>query len=130
VAGRREERARERARELGCEHVAWAAIPALAYDVLVNATPVGSSAAGSDGSATLPFQAEWLRPGTLVLDAVYRPIRTALLAAAHARGGTAVPGAEWFVRQAALQFRLFSLQEPDLALLRHTFEGALAGGTS
>ncbi len=125
VAGRRAAAAEALARELGCEHVAWDAIPALAHDVLVNATPVGS-APGPQG--VLPIPAEWLRPGTLVLDAVYRPIRTALLAAAHAKGGTAVPGAEWFVRQAALQFRLFAQQEPDLALLRHAFEGALDGG--
>ena len=126
IAGRNEARARELARELECEGAAWSSIPALAHDALVNATPLGSAAAG----ATPPVPPEWLRPGTLVLDAVYRPIRTALLAAAHARGCTPVPGAEWFVRQAALQFRLFSRQEPDMALLRHAFEGALAGERS
>ena len=124
VTGRRPEPAQVLARELGCEHGAWSAIPTLAYDVLVNATPVGSGPAGN-GSTPIPL--DWLRPGVLVLDAVYSPIRTALLAATHARGGTAVPGAEWFVRQAALQFRLFALQEPDLALLRPTFESALVG---
>lgn len=124
VAGRNAQRAELLAHELGCAHAVWDSIPALAYDVLVNATPVGSAALAG---ATLPIPAEWLRPGTLVLDAVYRPIRTALLGAAHARGCTAVPGAEWFLRQAALQFRLFALQEPDLDLLRHAFEGAMAG---
>jgi 3-dehydroquinate dehydratase/shikimate dehydrogenase len=119
VAGRSEDRARELARVLGCEHVAWSAVARQPYDVLVNATPIGARA------GELPIPAESLRPGTLVLDAVYRPIRTALLGAAHARGCTAVPGAEWFVRQAALQFRLFTQQEPDMALLRHAFEHAL-----
>lgn len=123
VAGRTEGRARALARELGCEAVPWEGIPGVAYDVLVHTTPVGSAGA-EPGKGPIP--AEWLRPGALVLDAVYRPIRTALLAAAHAAGCTAVPGAEWFVRQAALQFRLFTRQEPDLALLRHTFENALA----
>jgi 3-dehydroquinate dehydratase/shikimate dehydrogenase len=121
VTARRLERAEGLARELGCEAAPWESIPGLSHDVLVNATSVGAS----PGSAPIPL--EWLRPGTLVLDAIYRPIRTALLAATHARGGTAVPGAEWFVRQAALQFRLFARAEPDLALLRHAFEGALAG---
>ena len=122
VAGRTESRARALAAELACTHVAWSAIKDLAYDVLVNTTPVGSRAT-SDGA--LPLPAEWLRPGTLVLDAVYRPIRTPLLAAARARGATAVPGAEWFVRQAALQFQLFTRAAPDVALLRHALEGAL-----
>ena len=122
VAGRSPERARALAQELGCAQAAWAEIPALAYDVLVNTTPVGSAA---NGAGELPIPAEWIRPGTLVLDAVYRPIKTALLAAAAARQCTPVPGAEWFVRQAALQFRLFTRQEPDAALLRHAFEHAL-----
>jgi 3-dehydroquinate dehydratase/shikimate dehydrogenase len=122
VAGRTAARARTLAEELGCEHVAWAEIPARAHDVLVNATTVGSR------PDELPIPADWLRPGTLVLDAVYRPIRTPLLAAAHARGCTSVPGAEWFVRQAALQFRLFTRQEPDAALLRSAFEHALGAG--
>jgi 3-dehydroquinate dehydratase/shikimate dehydrogenase len=123
VAGRSEGSARALAYEFGCQHAAWSAIPGLTYDVLVNTTPVGS-AAQQPGALALP--AEWIRPGTLVLDAVYRPIKTALLAAAHGRGCTAVPGAEWFVRQAALQFRLFTHQEPDHALLKHAFEHALA----
>ncbi|HEX6885070.1 MAG TPA: type I 3-dehydroquinate dehydratase [Planctomycetota bacterium] len=123
VAARDEARARELGAVLGCESIPWDGIAAWPHDVLVHATPVGSLAAGP---GTLPIPAEWLRPGTLVLDAVYRPIRTALLVAAHARGCTAVPGAEWFVRQAALQSRLFTRAEPDVALLRHAFESALA----
>jgi 3-dehydroquinate dehydratase/shikimate dehydrogenase len=121
VAGRRHERAERLARELGCEAVPWSGIPGLAHDVLVNATPVGS--AGHDEGPVIP--AEWIRPGTLVLDAVYRPIRTKLLAAAHARGCTAVPGGEWFVRQAMHQFRLFTRHDPDEALMRKAFEHAV-----
>jgi 3-dehydroquinate dehydratase/shikimate dehydrogenase len=123
VAGRTAERAAAVAAELGCEALEWAAIPRLAYDVLVHTTPVGSRQAGE---GELPVPPEWIRPGTLVIDAVYRPIRTALLAAAHARSCTCVPGAEWFVRQAALQFQLFTRQEPDRELLRHACEHALA----
>jgi shikimate 5-dehydrogenase len=48
-----------------------------------------------------------------------------LLAAALARGCTVVPGAEWFVRQAREQFRLFTGQEANEELLRTTFEHAL-----
>ena len=69
---------------------------------------------------------DWIRPETLVLDCVYRPIRTPFLIAAKARGCTAIPGGEWFVRQAREQFRLFTRTEPDEDLLRAAFESALA----
>ena len=120
VAGRDLERARTVAAEIGCEAVPWEAIARLEHDVLVHATPVGS--VGSEDELALP--AEWIRPGTLVLDAVYRPIRTALLAAAHERGCTPVPGGEWFVRQAATQFKLLTNTDPDEELLRKSFEHA------
>lgn len=128
LAGRDASRAAAAAEELGCASIAWDRIPDTAHDVLVHATPVGS---GSDAEepGSLPIPAEWLRPESLVLDAVYRPVRTALLVAANERGCTAVPGAEWFVRQAAAQFLHFTQQEADEDLMRAAFENALVGST-
>lgn len=120
LTGRSPERAQALAAELDCEHVAWAAIPELEYDVLVHATPVGSFG----GEAGLPIPADWIRQGTVVFDAVYRPIRTELLLAARDRDCTPIPGGEWFVRQAVAQFRLFTSVEPDEALMRKAFEHA------
>jgi 3-dehydroquinate dehydratase/shikimate dehydrogenase len=122
VAGRDEARARQLAGELGCAAIGWSGIAATAYDVLVHATPVGSAA---ERPGELPLPGDWIRRETLVLDAVYRPMRTALLAEAAARGCTSVPGGEWFVRQAALQFQLFTRQEAPMQLLRQSFEHAL-----
>jgi len=124
VAGRDAARARALASELGCAALEWERIPSTAHDVLVHCTPVGSTGA-PPGSPDMAIPADWLRPGTLVLDAVYRPVKTALLAAARERGCTAVPGAEWFVRQAAAQFRLFTAHDADESLLRAAFESAL-----
>ncbi len=127
IAARDPGRSAQLARELGAAAIGWDAIRATPHDVLVNATPIGTAdPAGGDGSGSLPIPAEWLRAGTHVLDAVYNPVKTALLAAAVARGCTAVPGAEWFVRQAAGQFRAFTQAEPDDAVLRAAFENALA----
>lgn len=119
VAGRDAGRARALAAEFGGRGIAWDMIPETAYDVLVHCTPVGTE------SGDLPLPEDWLRPGTLVLDAVYRPIRTELLRAARRKGCTPVPGAEWFVRQAGSQFELFTHQAPDDALLRAAFEHAV-----
>jgi 3-dehydroquinate dehydratase/shikimate dehydrogenase len=126
-AGRDARRTAEIARAFGAESVAWDAVGAQAYDVLVHATPLGSGLDDATRGA-LPIAADALRRGALVLDAVYRPIRTPLCVAAAARGCTVVPGAEWFVRQAAGQVKLFTGADPDEALLRATFEHDLAAG--
>lgn len=122
LCARRAEQAQQCARELSCASVAWAARAQVEYDILVHATPAGSLAQPD----ARVLEAHELREGALVLDAVYRPLKTPLLAAAMARGCTAVPGAEWFVRQAQAQFRQFTQHEPDEALMRKAFEHALA----
>ncbi|MCZ6596143.1 MAG: type I 3-dehydroquinate dehydratase [Planctomycetota bacterium] len=121
VVGRDRAKAGRLAEEIGCEACDWDAIPTVEYDALVHCTPVGSPTLA--GEQVVPE--EWIRPGTLVLDAVYRPIRTPLLMAAKRRGCTVVPGGEWFVRQAVAQYRLFTNTEPDEELMRKAFEHAL-----
>ena len=121
VAGRSEERAGLLAERFGGEAIAWDGVASCEYDLLIHCTPAGSLA----DPETMAIPVEWIREGTLVLDGVYRPVRTPLLVAAVERGCTAVPGGEWFVRQAAQQYRLFTSQEPDDELLRAAFRHAL-----
>ncbi|MGW3996098.1 shikimate dehydrogenase [Amycolatopsis sp. NPDC004772] len=84
-------------------------------DGLVHATPTGMAA--HPGS---PVPAELLHPGLWVADIVYRPLETALLAAARARGCRVLHGGGMVVFQAAESFRLFTGAEPDPArMLRH-----------
>jgi shikimate dehydrogenase len=73
-----------------------------AMDVVVNATPVGM--AGGPDPAGVPVPADQLRAGQVVVDIVYNPRRTPLLAAAEAAGATAVDGVGMLVHQAALAF--------------------------
>ncbi len=121
VCARREEQAQQCARELSCASAPWSARARVEYDVLIHTTSAGSLAQPD----VCALEEHELREGTVVLDAVYRPLKTPLLAAALRRGCTAVPGAEWFVRQAQTQFRQFTQHEPDEALLRKAFEHAL-----
>ncbi len=121
VCARRDGEAQKLARDLRCAADSWSARNTLAYDVLVHATPAGSLAQPD----AMPIDEAHLRPSTVVLDAVYRPLKTPLLAAALRRGCTAVPGAEWFVRQAHAQFRLFTQHDGDEELMRKAFEHAL-----
>ncbi len=126
IAARRKEAAQQLAREMGGRALEIAALEGLDYEILINATPVGSDLEPARaGQAELPLPAAALRPKTLVLDCVYRPLRTPLLLAAQKLGCTAVPGAEWFVRQAAEQFQRFTNTSPNEAVLRAALEHAL-----
>ena len=117
VAGIPAEQADALGRDLGCAVVKWDAIPEVDYDVLVHVTPVGMYPKGEE--CVVPT--EWIRPDRVVVDAVYRPFQTKLLRLAAARGCTCVPGREWFVRQAADQFRIFTGVAPDVELMGEAF---------
>ena len=127
VAGRDRAKAAKLAEAFRCEVVDWDRIGEFPYDALIHCTPLGT-AGRPQAESELPIPAEALRPNTLVLDAVYRPLRTPLLELARSKGCTPVPGAEWFVRQAMSQFGLFTHQDPDESLMRAAFEHALGLG--
>lgn len=75
---------------------------AAAMDVVVNATPVGM--AGGPDPHALPLPADLLTSAQTVVDIVYNPRVTPLLAAAEAAGATAVGGVGMLIHQAALAF--------------------------
>ena len=79
--------------------------PALAEaELVVNATTVGMSS--SDDA--MPIDPSSLHAGQLVVDIVYRPLETALLRAAAARGAATSNGVSMLVHQAALQFEIWT----------------------
>lgn len=65
-------------------------------DLIVNATPIGMKA--DDPS---PVPQEWMRPGQVVCDMVYRSQPTSLVRAAQAAGATALDGLGMLVGQGA-----------------------------
>ncbi len=75
------------------------------FDLVVNATPLGMT--GHRGAA-LPLDPGLLRPGQLLVDLVYEPAETALLAAARDRGLRAFNGVRMLVHQAARAFELWT----------------------
>lgn len=74
-----------------------------AADVIVNATPLGMRPTDD-----LPVRAEWLHPGQIVSDMVYRPVVTPLLRAAAAAGATPVGGLGMLVAQGAMALELWN----------------------
>jgi shikimate dehydrogenase len=124
VLNRSAERARRLADDLGAHGAgALSDLARTPHDVLVNTTSVGLR---EDAS---PVAAAALRAGSLVMDAVYEPLRTRLLRDAEACGARTVSGKWMLIHQAAEQFRLFTGREAPLAALAEGFEaGAASGG--
>lgn len=91
-------------------------------DVVVNATSVGMA-----HNPGLPVDAALLRPGQVVLDAVYQPLRTELLAAAEAAGAVAVDGLGMLVGQAGVAFELWTGVPAPLDAMGRAARAGLAG---
>jgi 3-dehydroquinate dehydratase/shikimate dehydrogenase len=104
VLARRSEQSAQVAAATGCSAAPLAAAARLEWEVLVNATPVGSGSA----QGALPVPESVLGRGAVVFDMVYEPRETPLLAAARSRGCTTIEGVEMLVAQAAVQFETWT----------------------
>jgi len=116
------ERAQELAERFGCRAVEWALRHSVNAQILVNCTPVGMHPNVDE----TPFEKHYLRPATVVFDAVYNPENTLLVKSARQRNCKVVTGVEMFVRQACLQFKLFTGQEGPAEVMRQTLKRATA----
>ncbi|MHC4915497.1 MAG: shikimate dehydrogenase [Planctomycetota bacterium] len=114
VANRTEERGRKLAEELGAEFRPLGELSGLSWDAAVNATPLGMSPLVSN----TPLAEELIRPGTVVFDTVYNPLRTRLLREAKNRGARPVDGIGMFVEQAAQQIMTWTGQRAWPRLMR------------
>lgn len=121
ITGRTPERATELAQRLECSAVEWELRHGLRPEVLINCTPVGMHPHVDES----PFDREYLQPSMLVFDTVYNPENTLLVKEARGRNCTVITGVEMFVRQAALQFKLFTGQDPPWELMRDTLKRAI-----
>jgi 3-dehydroquinate dehydratase/shikimate dehydrogenase len=114
VHGRRAESA-ERAAAVAPGAVGTGApIRAAAWDLLVNATPVGT---WPEVDAT-PVPAPALAGGGVVYDLVYNPARTRLMAEAAAAGCRVIGGLDMLVEQAARQFEWWTGRAAPRAAMR------------
>jgi 3-dehydroquinate dehydratase/shikimate dehydrogenase len=97
IFNRTPERARKLADEFGCVGYVLDALSQHSYDILVNTIPPKES------------QVPPLHPYAAVMDAVYTPKETPLLAAAKELGCLCIYGEEMFVEQALLQQKEWSV---------------------
>jgi 3-dehydroquinate dehydratase/shikimate dehydrogenase len=122
ITNRTLERAQRLAEEVGCRFVDWAARHNSMCDILVNSTSVGMHP-NMDES---PIHPSYLRQGLVVMDTIYTPSQTLLLKEARHRGCHVLSGVDMFVRQAALQFQLFTGRDAPLELMRKVVNRALS----
>ena len=114
ILNRTPETAQKLARQAGAKTIKKEAVAKTAFDVIVNATPVGM--AGNKAAQVL--EAKDLN-AKLVFDLVYNPIETPLLAAARSKGIPVVAGVEMFVQQGARQFEIWTGKPaPEEEMLR------------
>ena len=98
IYARKADAARTVAAATGATASGWPP-PNDAWDVLVNATPVGTASASAS-----PLQLRGPLAGRLVYDLVYNPPETALLRSARALGAGTIGGLPMLIAQAAAQF--------------------------
>jgi 3-dehydroquinate dehydratase / shikimate dehydrogenase len=90
------------ARRAHARSVKRADLKKYAFDVIINATPVGMG-----NTRDTPLQEKEIN-ARYVFDMIYDPFETRLLQLAKQRGAQIIPGIEMFVHQAARQFEIWT----------------------
>jgi 3-dehydroquinate dehydratase / shikimate dehydrogenase len=121
IVNRTADRARDLAEEVGCKCADWGARHQILSDIIINCTSVGMHP-NVDQS---PLARDCLKETMTVFDTVYTPESTLLVKEARDQGCRVITGVELFVRQAALQFQLFTGREPPLDQMRTFLRKAL-----
>ena len=123
VANRTPQRAVAAAALAGDRGRVAAASEASGFDLVVNATPLGMTGHGGDA---LPVDPALLGSEQLLVDLVYEPAETALLAAARSRGVRACNGVRMLVHQAARAFELWTGTDAPVEAMTAATTEALA----
>jgi shikimate dehydrogenase len=123
IANRSIERAESLCKALDCRFINLEGLAREKADILINATPVGMT----PEKELCLVPEETIKDGMVVMDIVYNPIETKLLAMARLRGCLTVSGLAMFIYQGAEQFRLWTGLEPPIEVMTAAAEKALSG---
>jgi len=91
------------------------------YDIVINATPVGSVAIADESLAGESF----FRSGTVAMDVITVPSDTKFLKHAQAKGATPVYGYRMLIHQALFQMEMFSGQKAPFEVMEKALMEAL-----
>lgn len=113
IVNRTIERGRKLAEDLGCDFVPLDDITSVETDILVNATTVGMH----PDSGKSPAPSECLKPGMVVMDAVYSPLSTRLLKDAQKQGCVTINGLDMLIHQGAAQFEIWTGEKAPIEVM-------------
>jgi 3-dehydroquinate dehydratase / shikimate dehydrogenase len=102
ILNRTSAKAQKLARQAKARAIKRADLRKVAFDVIINATPVGMG-----NTRDCPLKDSEIQ-ARVVFDMVYDPVETHLLQVARAKGISVIPGVEMFVQQAARQFEIWT----------------------
>jgi 3-dehydroquinate dehydratase/shikimate dehydrogenase len=102
VLNRTSAKGQKLARQAKAHSIKRADLRKVAFDVIINATPVGMG-----NTRDCPLKDEEIQ-ARVVFDMVYDPVETHLLRVARTKGISVIPGVEMFVQQAARQFEIWT----------------------
>ena len=109
--------------KLDAELVVWSgdyAVPA-GTDIVINGTSIGLYAP----EARLALDLSSMKPGMVVADVVFSPVRTRFLDDAAARGCRAIDGLGMLVNQGIVGVQYWTGITPDAAVMRKALEAAM-----
>ena len=119
IWARRLQRAGALARAVGGLAIERAEIARQSFDAILNCTPVGMHPGGGS-----PLESRELNC-RLVMDLIYRPLRTELLRRAERRGIETISGVDMFVAQGVAQWELWTGKRAPETLMRRAVLEAL-----
>ena len=102
ILNRTSAKAQKLARQAKARTIKRADLRKIAFDVIINATPVGMG-----NTRDCPLKDDEIQ-ANVVFDMVYDPVETHFLQVARAKGIAVIPGVEMFVQQAARQFEIWT----------------------
>lgn len=96
------------------------------FDLVINATPLGTWKHDGTHEHETPARAENLRGARLVYDLVYNPSQTAFMREASAAGCETIGGLEMLIGQAAAQWKLWTGEDAPVDVMRQAAETKLS----
>ncbi len=121
ITNRSIDRAKELAEEFGCLYLKE---PTSEVDIIINSTPVGMYPLENE----TPLPKHYLRKGMIVMDTVYKPLKTRLLREAEERGCLTINGLSMLSYQGAYQFEIWTGTKPDILKIKEDLINVLERG--